>query len=329
LFFSWLSTVGLCLVALASTVTPLGLGDKMVVSGSQVVRFVYAKDNSSFRLGTTTRPMIGLSRLCGHTQLLNCPGHGPIGAADINSHIPENTTAMFINVTKGSTLSSIFDIQYRQYRIAIDKRIDDGNPHLQGSFRTLDSLLLNNRIEAVEGLVVDTINGGIGYRNHTAPTGVKDGATWREDLLWVEPVTECVDTNLTLHFSLKNVSYPQLALTTVYLRDEGGFANLAATAPHSGRWTNNGGVPDLKARAHLAAWLSNNATMGVLNITSSSETGATFNSTVGQRYNVPGNGYAMKVSGIKLTSVDGGYLNGSSDRSALLDFVPIGKGEIF
>ncbi|KAH0560033.1 hypothetical protein GP486_003444 [Trichoglossum hirsutum] len=323
LFFSWLTTIGLCLVALASAVTPLGLEDKIIVSGNQVVRFVYVKDNSSFGLGTPTRPSLGISRLCGQIQLLNCPGQGPIDAVGVNSQIPDNITAMFIDATKDSTLSSIFDIQYRQYRTAIDKRIDSGNPHLQGSFRSLDSLILDNQIEVVEGLVVDTVNGGIGYRNHTAPTGLKEGATWREDLLWVEPVTECVDTNLTLHFSLKNLSYPQLALTSVYLRDDGGFANLAATAPHSGNWINTDGVPDLKARAHLAAWLSNYATTTILNITSSSKTGAIFNSTVGQRHDIPGNGYGIKVNGIKLTTVDGGYLNGTTNGPALLDFIPI------
>ncbi|KAL8721861.1 MAG: hypothetical protein Q9225_001538 [Loekoesia sp. 1 TL-2023] len=62
--------------------------------------------------------------------------------------------------------------------------------------------------QAVEGLVVntvhsgDTVRGGIGLRNHTVPSGLPYGGRWSEDLLWIEPVTACVDTNLTFHFSL-------------------------------------------------------------------------------------------------------------------------------
>ncbi len=49
--------------------------------------------------------------------------------------------------------------------------------------------------------MVDTIRGGIGFRNHTIPTQVYLGAEWDEDLLWIEPVTECVNLNLSVEFN--------------------------------------------------------------------------------------------------------------------------------
>ena len=51
------------------------------------------------------------------------------------------------------------------------------------------------------------VNGGIGFRNHTAPTGFSNGAEWVEDLTWVEPVTSCVDTNLTFVISFGDDSF--------------------------------------------------------------------------------------------------------------------------
>jgi hypothetical protein len=41
-----------------------------------------------------------------------------------------------------------------------------------GKAATLQSLILNNEVRLVEGLVVDTINGGVGFRNHTVPADV-------------------------------------------------------------------------------------------------------------------------------------------------------------
>jgi len=35
----------------------------------------------------------------------------------------------------------------------------------------MESLVLNNTFQPVEGLIVDTVNSGIGFRNHTVPLG--------------------------------------------------------------------------------------------------------------------------------------------------------------
>ena len=67
---------------------------------------------------------------------------------------------------------------------------------LQGIVNPVQYVLLNEKVEAVEGLIVDTRvgNASIGFRNHTFPQVQASGAQWTEDLLFLEPVTACVGT---------------------------------------------------------------------------------------------------------------------------------------
>jgi hypothetical protein len=76
-------------------------------------------------------------------------------------------------------VSSSFDIQYRSYvKAVIDdiKRknpgpaIDNSTARTVGTYQPLSSLVLNDDILTVEGLVVDMKNGGIGFHNHSAPS---------------------------------------------------------------------------------------------------------------------------------------------------------------
>jgi hypothetical protein len=90
----------------------------------------------------------------------------------------------------------------------------------------MQSLILNNDTEAVEGLVVDTKQGGIGFRNHTIPMDFKHGATWTEDLLFVEPETVCININLTIDYTIKRNDTGTYNIGDVLLTDRGGFANL-------------------------------------------------------------------------------------------------------
>lgn len=61
--------------------------------------------------------------------------------------------------------------------------------------------MLNDAIEPVEGLVVDAMKGGVGFRNHIAPAFAQFGAEWTEELL-VECETSCVDTNISVEFRI-------------------------------------------------------------------------------------------------------------------------------
>jgi hypothetical protein len=97
-----------------------------------------------------------------------------------------------------------------------------------GKVATLQSLILNNEIGLVEGLVLDTINGGVGFRNHTVvPADVGLGLEWQEDILWIELVTECVDSNLTIEFNHILYELPVGSREQYLLVDHRGMANLS------------------------------------------------------------------------------------------------------
>jgi hypothetical protein len=132
--------------------------------------------------------------------------------------------------TKDSTLS-----HSRQLTTQTNKYIDNGTAYPVNAFRQVDILVLDDTIKVIEGLVVDAKSGGVGFRNHTAPVGLASqdrGATWTEDLLFIEPITSCVDTNLTLDFTIVtgNISLPA-GIKDFVLTDRGGFANLNRTYP--------------------------------------------------------------------------------------------------
>lgn len=217
---------------------------------------------------------------------------------------------MFSSATSddGNTLSGAFDIQYRTWRVSTDKinrRVDAGSPYATGSYRAIDSLILHNKTEAVEGVVVDTVRGGVGYRNHSVPTGLQYGGKWNEDLTWVEPVTSCVDTNLTFRFSLSN---RETNMTSISLVDNGGFVDLANEDPYSGIW-NDTQNPDLQARAHRAAWNSNHLTAVFYNVTYPGNTGAR-NTSKGAEFPLDTTigTYRPDLNSIQLRAIDGSYL---------------------
>jgi hypothetical protein len=113
-------------------------------------------------------------------------------------------------------------------------------------------LILNNATQAVEGLVVDTQKGGIGFRNHTAPINLPHGATWSEDLLFVEPGTSCVNLNFTLDFQVSVNDNASSIVDVVYLTDRGGFVNLNHTYPFYDR-SDSQRNPDLPGKAYKVA----------------------------------------------------------------------------
>jgi len=85
-------------------------------------------------------------------------------------------------------------------------------------------LLLDDAQEAVEGLIVDTNTGGIGFWNHTVPFTLKFGSVWSEDISFILLETECVDTNLTEFSIPSDRLYGGVA--DIALTDRGGFANF-------------------------------------------------------------------------------------------------------
>jgi hypothetical protein len=187
----------------------------------------------------------------------------------INLTIPENYTAMFSSVTSdlGSTVSGLFDIQYRRWKFDRWGIQDKGQPFVTGDSHFIQSLIAQEKIVLVEGLVVDMRNSpGIGFRNHTIPVGLEHGGTWTEDLTWVEPVTRCADTNLSIQFRDENTEDDVYDKTAFSVIDRGAFTGLDVHTLESPAWIDNQTL-DLFGRAHKAARMHNVLVASSLNVT--------------------------------------------------------------
>jgi hypothetical protein len=178
--------------------------------------------------------------------------------------------------------------------------MNNGSAYLVGGYRNLHTVVLRNSTEAYEGLIVDTINGGVGFRNHTVPPPTAYGSTWTEDILFVLPETHCVDTNLTLDYKLKqnNISGEIEIGDQVFLTDRGGFAALDSRFD----WRQLKNTQDdamLYRRAYTAAWLNNLLGMMFLNETNADamESGIkTQPSQQGKDFKLQDNGNSSQLS---------------------------------
>lgn len=135
-----------------------------------------------------------------------------------------------------------------------------------GMYRQISTLILEDSYQVIEGLVVDMTNGGVGFRNHSAPLLTTYGSTWTEDLLFIQPVSTCVDTNLTLDYGIpENDARSLNDRTPITVTDRGGFSELNTTYPV---WNPADVQSKLQLwdRAYQAAWLSNVFAMGKFNI---------------------------------------------------------------
>jgi hypothetical protein len=121
---------------------------------------------------------------------------------------------------------------------------------LDAEFRNLETMTANDAVEAIEGLIVDTKQGGIGFRNHSAPLPNKLGYGWSEDLLWVQPETRCVNTNLTYSYTLFERSID------AHITDPGGFVNLDHEYPRTRTRVPQSDF-NLYDSAYKATWVSN------------------------------------------------------------------------
>lgn len=301
------------ITALAGVITPLGLGDELRPTSETSASFEYAKDNSPFLPGTSPRGLFDLSRKCWlGEQVRGAPGACPYTDDQVNvsiddagfnvsnngltTNIPDILREIFGSGTAGkpTTVSNFFDIEWRQYTSNVDENYNDGNPFGIGQYRQLESLILEDKYIVVEGLIVDAKVGGVGFRNHTVPRDVTWGATWEEDILFVEPEAVCVSNNLTIDFEIRhNYTAGNSRISDLRLVDQGGFANINTTMPEYDE-ENPQANPELRRRAELGAWLNNANTMLVYNISNPKEANGTteafeyINSEVGSSFQLPG-----------------------------------------
>ncbi|KFY47704.1 hypothetical protein V496_10496 [Pseudogymnoascus sp. VKM F-4515 (FW-2607)] len=283
----WVQTIALILVSVASIVTPLGLYDVVDPPESRTnAPFTYIKDNSAFGYGTPPRSDEPFTRVCNWPDnacpgtanvIKNCTMKGLLENCTVDyydSRIPDDLKELFRDGPSsfGTTVSSVFDIQWRSYKKALSSVI---GPYLAPASRQLAFLVLEDTVKPYEGLIVDMAEGGIGFRNHTIPRPTYQyGSMWEEDILFVEPETKCVNTNLTLDFTLPFDDTSNDYVEKLVLTDRGGFSALARTSPNYAV-PPNGQDLNLQERAYKAAWLNNFYTMMYFNITDSNRSNIT------------------------------------------------------
>ncbi|KAJ6463359.1 hypothetical protein C8R45DRAFT_1107722 [Mycena sanguinolenta] len=250
-FFSYLSLLTTLLVAIAGIVMPLGLStgaDLHAPSTTSSASFV--PDTSPIGLATSPRDNYVYGRVCGGEGPVVCPGD-----AVNTTVIPADIFSRF-----NSTPYGTFGMQFRRY---YNGTAGFHYPMLVPQFATTESLILRNGIFAVDGLIVDLDNPGIGLWNHSLPVGTSRGATWAEDVLWLEPVSACVDTNLTIDYVLEDAALSSNQVDNYNLVDHGGFYNLTSTYPTLNR---DGQNISLQQHAYKGAVLSNFYTMSNLGL---------------------------------------------------------------
>ncbi|KAG0634520.1 hypothetical protein HOY80DRAFT_1098245 [Tuber brumale] len=323
IFITRFSTLTVIILAITGVVTPLGLNKEETLSPTQPVPFKYLRDTSDFGQGTQSRSGYVFSRMCGRFTM-DCPGissgytysinetgeyiHGPVnGSIDIN--IPKNISEIFKSGTsgRGNLISGPFDAQHRLFRNVKDSDvrkkhnnsipINRGKTHTEGVSALLQSVLLEDSLLLVEGLIVDAKNGGVGFRNHSAPPNLANGRTWEESLLWVEPVSQCVNNNLTIEFTIVEGEIDNVRLT-----DRGGWVNLVHDQPNFNRSNSQVDI-QLWQRAYKGAWMTNVIGAWFHNVTRNT-------TSLGKSYSLMGKGHGLPTSSSQATTLSIGRING-------------------
>jgi hypothetical protein len=231
-----------CLLSLvAGIVTPLGLYETFTTTDPRYSSFRYARDGSSFAYGTPARSDLPYNRICSATLYqVPCPFTDTVvivrqDARWLNASYPYSydvnippvlQRAYSSGTNNSTTISNSFDIEWRRYQLQRHEDYNNGSIYLVGSSRLMESVVLRNSTFAVEGLLVDAFNGGVGFRNHTVPESSVHGVSWSEDHLFIEPETVCIDTNLTIDYQIVEGGKETALFANMSLTDRGGFVNL-------------------------------------------------------------------------------------------------------
>lgn len=179
----------------------------------------------------------------------------------------------------------------------------------------LEPLVLNDAVEAKDGLIVDTQQGRLAFRHHRTPTHVGQGSEWTEDLLFLEPATECVNLNLSIEFKIpEDGGLGSTSNVSLTLIDNGGFADLVLEYPNMNVTTSQED-PQLAFRAYKAAWLVNVYSMLIMNITRPSPDAFSYlNSEKGQRFELDGGfGNLGSASAVNVDTLFSGVVDPASN----------------
>ncbi|KAG0639774.1 hypothetical protein HOY80DRAFT_1136510 [Tuber brumale] len=331
-FITTLSTIALIILAVAGVVTPLGLNEEVTPSFTEPVAFGYLKDTSTFGQGTSSRSGYVFSRLCGWLLWQNCPGTfagftytanvtgvylNGTDDAYLDTNVPQNITKIFRSGTSGlgNLISGPFDVQHRHFINIKDsdvgnnasKRVpmNQGKVHTKGVAATLRSVILDDNFVLVEGLIVDAKSGGVGFRNHSAPANLQYGGTWEESLLWVEPVSQCVDNNFTIDFT----AIADRKIDDLRMTDRGGWVNLVRDRPNFDRADSQLDL-QLWQRSYKGAWMTNVIAASFHNVTKNM-------TSLGKSYSLTEGSFKSYISGYKTTEIGIRDLNGDWMKGSL------------
>ncbi|KAG0637130.1 hypothetical protein HOY80DRAFT_1085539 [Tuber brumale] len=323
IFITRLSTITVIILAIAGVVTPLGLNEEVRLGPTEPVPFEYLRDTSYFGQGTQSRSGYVFSCVCGEV-IMDCPGtfggytiftngtreyvrRPENGSVDTN--IPRNISEIFKSGTSGhgNLISGPFDVQHRFFRNVKDSDVrkkyntsisfNRGKAHTEGVGGLLRSVILDDSFLLVEGLIVDAKNGGVGFRNHSAPPNLQYGRTWEESLLWVEPVSQCVNNNLTIEFTIAE----DQEIDNMRLTDRGGWVNLVHDQPNFNQSNSQVDI-QLWQRAYKGAWLTNEIGAWFHNVTRNT-------TSMGESYSLMGNRFIL-TRGPQVTKLHIGGING-------------------
>ena len=242
---TWAKTLGLLLIGIAGVVTPLGLYTGIVAEDISRRDFEYVQDPGPFGYATPGRSPLGFCRRCGSLVPILCPGSTTPYILERNfsvgnitmpqgydGHIPPERFEFFgsgIN-RNSNTISGVWDIEWRKYNYRQDKNQDipmnNGSKYVTGGYQNFDTTVLADEIQLIEGLIVDSKNRGIGFRNHTLPMDAGIGAEWSEDILFTEPETICVPNNITLGFTIADSDTDDQRISNLRITDRGGFYKM-------------------------------------------------------------------------------------------------------
>jgi hypothetical protein len=290
LLLTTLCTFGIIVLGIAGVVTPLGLDEGVVATSTKNLSFQYFRDTSAIGQATVNRDDYTYSRLCNTHINIVCPSQEiPKGAVwdpmtldfgleeenqdiEVSSKIPKNLTDAFKvprSLSPHNTIAGPFDVQYRAYSfvrsgVTVHNPIDNNQPYVVGVLKTYGVNILQDDYKVVEGGIVDPINGGYGFYNHSIPKGITHRAEWDTDLLWMEPESKCVDNNFSIVYTI-GWEGDGMPVKEASIRDYGGLKDIPPEAPYIDL-NRTQTAPMLQARAWKAALIMNLNMVVSLNI---------------------------------------------------------------
>ena len=184
---AWNKLVVLALIAVAAVRSPIGLYKDLVLSDdTELVTYEEVVHTGSLGTGTPPRSDTGFSRACGGVTIMQCPGTTTVidmtmDGDWINStvetdmpygpRIPKVLAELYQNDLRDypPSVSSYFGVQARQYQFRNEQGEEANASYLVDLFRPVSSLVMDESVVLVDGLIVDLDQGAIGFRKHTFP----------------------------------------------------------------------------------------------------------------------------------------------------------------